>query len=65
MTTLSGMTVNERLVATGRMELWDDAVRAGDRSAMIALLRRIAVPNPQNVADAVLADPAFYGFALA
>jgi hypothetical protein len=63
MTTLSGMTVNERLVATGRMELWDDAVRAGDRSAMIALLRRIAVPNPQNVADAVLADPAFYGFA--
>uniref|UniRef100_UPI0035CB8901 hypothetical protein n=1 Tax=uncultured Sphingomonas sp. TaxID=158754 RepID=UPI0035CB8901 len=63
MTTLSGMTVNERLVATGRMELWNDAVRAGDRSAMIALLRRIAVPNPQNVADAVLADPAFYGFA--
>jgi hypothetical protein len=63
MTTLAGLTVNERLAATGRMELWDDAVRAGDRAGMIALLRRIAVPNPTNVADAVLADPEFYGFA--
>ena len=62
-TTLAGMTVNERLAATGRVELWEDAVRARDRTAMIALLRRIAVPNPQTVADAVLADPVFYGFA--
>jgi len=63
MTTLAGMTVNERLAATGRTEMWDDAVRAGDRNAMIALLRKIAVPSPGNVADAVLADPVFYGFA--
>jgi hypothetical protein len=61
--TLAGMTVNERLAATGRTELWEDVVRAGDRDGMIAILRRIAVPSPGNVADAVLADPVFYGFA--
>jgi hypothetical protein len=63
MTTLSGMTVNERLAATGRTELWEEAVRASDREGMVAILRRIAVPSPGNVADAVLADPVFYGFA--
>ena len=62
MTTLAGLTVNERLAATGRLELWDVAVRARDRDAMVALLRRIAVPDPRRVADAVLADPVFYGF---
>ena len=62
MITLAGMTVNERIAATGREEAWDAAVRAGDRDAMIALLRRVAVASPGNVADAVLADPEFYGF---
>ena len=62
MATLAGMTVNERIAATGRQEAWDAAVRAGDRDAMIALLRRIAVASPGNVADAVLADPEFYGY---
>ncbi|MEG3178078.1 hypothetical protein U1872_17685 [Sphingomonas sp. RB3P16] len=63
-TTLAGMTVNERLAATGRTELWERAVCAGDRDAMVSVLRRIAVPSPGNVADAVLADPEFYGFPL-
>ncbi|WP_304561530.1 hypothetical protein [Sphingomonas immobilis] len=54
--------MNERLVARGLLENWNDAVRARDRAAMILLLRRVAVPNASNVADAVLADPAFYGF---
>ncbi|WP_404368101.1 hypothetical protein AB5I39_14110 [Sphingomonas sp. MMS24-J45] len=62
MTTLAGMTVNERLAATGRTGEWEDAVRAGDRAAMIRTLRRVAIPNADRVADAVLADPAFYGF---
>jgi hypothetical protein len=62
MTTLAEMTVNERIVATGREGARDVAVRAGDRDAMIAVLRRVAVASPGNVADAVLADPEFYGF---
>ena len=62
MTTLAGMTVNERLAARGLFESWEEAARARDRGTMILLLRRVAVPNAPNVADAVLADPAFYGF---
>jgi hypothetical protein len=61
-TTLSEMTVNERLAARGLFDHWSDSVRARDRAAMLLLLRRIGVPNAPNVADAVLADPAFYGF---
>jgi hypothetical protein len=57
------MTVNERLAARGLFEDWERAVRGQDRAAMTLLLRRIGIPNAPRVADVVLADPAFYGFA--
>lgn len=63
MTTLARMTVNERLEAMGRLEQWNAAVEARDLDTMVQLLRRVAAPDPRRVAQGVLADPAFYGFA--
>ncbi len=59
---LSGMTVNERLSETGLMDQWDAAVRARDRVAMLDLMRKVEVEPPEPTVDAILADPAFYGF---
>lgn len=61
-TSLAGMSVNERMDARGFTEQWDGAVHARDRSAMLMLLRRVAMPNPDLVINAILADPAAYGF---
>jgi hypothetical protein len=56
------MTVNERLSAAGLMDHWDIAVRARDRDAMLALMRRVRVDPPEFTVDMVLADPTRYGF---
>ncbi|MET3825746.1 MULTISPECIES: hypothetical protein [Sphingomonas] len=65
MTTMARMTVNERLEATGRLDAWNAAVEARDMDAMVLLLRLVAAPDPRRVAQGVLADPEFYGFARA
>lgn len=64
MTTLARMTVNERLAAMGHLDAWNAAAEARDVDAMVHLLRRVAAPDPRRVAQGVLADPAFYGFAV-
>jgi hypothetical protein len=56
------MTVNERLSHVGIIDRWDGAARRRDRTAMVALLEQIEVPEPHLIADAVLADPKKCGF---
>ena len=56
----AAMTVNERLGTAGLFEEWDAAVLARDRARMIAVLEKVDV-GP-GTADAVLANPAKYGF---
>jgi hypothetical protein len=58
----AGMTVNERLVVSGRLAAWDAAVRARNREKMIAILKSLGVCDPARTADATLADPARYGY---
>jgi hypothetical protein len=59
-----GMTVNERLVASGLTEPFDAAVDAGDRKAAVDLLTKVAMSDVSAAAtvDAILANPRRYGF---
>lgn len=57
-----GMTVNERLFVAGLIEAFDDAVARRDRAAMVRLLETAEVSTPEATADAVLANPTFYGY---
>lgn len=59
---LAGMTVNERLAARGLTAEWDAAVIAGDRIRMLMILKRVALFDGARIVDAVLADPAAYGY---
>ena len=61
---LQGMTVNERLVACGVIESWDDAVRKRNRDEMLAVLRGVAMTENQAIdtVDSVLKNPRTYGF---
>ncbi len=61
---LSGMTVNERLLACGLLDAWDEAARNRDRSQMIVLLLQSAINREQaeRTTDAVLNNPEMYGF---
>jgi len=61
---LGGMTVNERLVACGVLEKWDEAVRRRSRSEMIEVLRSVALTEQQaaHTTDLVLQNPRHYGF---
>jgi hypothetical protein len=54
------MTVNERLVESGLLDRFDDAANRRDRSAMIELLAQVEVSS--DTADAILNNPAFYGY---
>ena len=58
------MTVNERLFSCGMLSQWDAAAAARDRERMIAVLRSVALSESQaaQTTDAVLKDPAKYGF---
>ena len=58
----SGMTVNERLVTADLMDQFDVAARSGDRDAMIRLLVAVDLADPHHTADALLKDPARYGY---
>lgn len=59
---LAGMTVNERLAARGLTAEWDAAVIARDRATMLMLLKRVALFDGAPIVDAVLGDPAAYGY---
>ena len=57
----SGMTLNERLFAAGKLEEFEEAIRLGERSRAIAILQSVDVDVPERTVDAVLADPTRYG----
>jgi hypothetical protein len=59
----SGMTVNERLVASGSLSAWDSAIRNGQRQVAIDLLGQVdLMDQAAEIVDTVLADPTRYGF---
>jgi hypothetical protein len=55
----SSMTVNERLFASGLVGDWDQAALSRDRTAMMTILRRVALSedDARRVVDAVFARP--------
>lgn len=59
-----GMTVNERLGAAGLLDKFDAAIQAGDRDQAVRILQRVDMTEESAAAtvDAVLADPARYGY---
>ena len=63
-TELQGMTVNERLASLGLIHQWDVATKARDRDQMIQILGQCAMSQEQcaETTDAVLKNPAMYGF---
>jgi hypothetical protein len=61
-TGLGGMTVEERMTARGLSDDWHRAVGARDREAMVRLLKRVALFDAAPIADAILGDPAAYGY---
>jgi hypothetical protein len=58
----AAMTVNERLVTAGLMEAFDDAARLRDRDTMMRLLSEVDLDRPAGTVDALLKDPARYGY---
>lgn len=59
-----GMTVNERLFVAGLLGEWDAAIDIADRSSAIEILTRVDLSEDGAAwtVDAVLANPAKYGF---
>jgi len=57
----AGMTVNERLFASGKMSRFDLAIRLGWRWWAIRILRSVDLETPELTVDAILADPTRYG----
>lgn len=59
MSLYAGMTVNERLVVSGKMAAWDAAVAKRDRAGMIAVLMATELSEKQaaETTDAVLGRP--------
>ena len=51
---LEGMTLAERLFATGLMARWDAAIQSEDRAEVLRILSQVKVSNPHATADAVL-----------
>ena len=60
----AGMTVNERLVMSGQMAAWDEAVIGRDRARMIEILMATELTAEQAAytTDTTLANPEKYGF---
>jgi hypothetical protein len=59
----TGMTVNERLYFAGLFDKWDAACLARDRDAMLAIMAQVDLAEAgRATVDAVLANPAKYGF---
>jgi hypothetical protein len=61
---LKGMTVNERLYSLGLIDQFDGAAKTRNRQRMIEVLLQCAFSQEQSeqTADAVLKNPATYGF---
>jgi len=61
---LKGMTVNERLFSLGLMDQFGGAVKARNRQRVIDVLLQCAFSQEQSeqTTDAVLKNPATYGF---
>jgi hypothetical protein len=59
-----GMNTNERLFEAGLLDQWDEAVRAGDTSAMTDILVRVAITEDgaKQIVATVLANPKRYGY---
>lgn len=57
-----GTTINERLWAANLIDAFDAAAKARNRSAMVNILSRIAVADPEASVDTILAAPSRYGF---
>lgn len=59
-----GMTVNERLFEAGLLQQFDTAIDSGDRQRAIEILLRVAMSDASaaETVDAVLANPAKYGY---
>jgi hypothetical protein len=55
----AGMTVNERLVVSGRIEAWDRAVIGRDRARMIEILMAVEMTAEQAAftTDTTLGNP--------
>jgi hypothetical protein len=60
----AGMTVNERLSASGQFAAWDEAVAKRDRAGMIEMLMATELTAEQAAftTDTTLANPEKYGF---
>lgn len=58
------MTVHERLFMAGLVDQFDTAIDAGDRQRALELLLRVAMTDDAagETVDAVMADPAKYGY---
>ena len=63
--TIAGMTVNERLQHFGLVAEFDAAISAGDRPAVIDILRRARFTEERAnyTASRVLSAPELYGYA--
>jgi hypothetical protein len=61
---IADMTVNDRLIHFGLLDLFDAAVRARDVRALVQVLVRAKFPEEQatRTAKAVAADPQRYGY---
>ena len=59
MAVYAGMTVNERLVISGQLAAWDEAVARRDRVKMIEILMatELTADRAAFTADATLANP--------
>ncbi|UGY15068.1 hypothetical protein [Bradyrhizobium septentrionale] len=59
----AGMTLNERIVVSGRLAEWDKAVHAADRSKMIEILTQLDLESQaESLVNQILANPEFYGY---
>lgn len=59
----AGMTLNERIVVSGRLAEWDKAVYAADRAKMIEILTDLDLGNQaESLVDQILSNPEFYGY---
>jgi hypothetical protein len=55
MADLSGMTVNERIFASGQVSQWDSAVVRRDRMELTEILRRVDLSDQaQAIIDSIL-----------
>jgi hypothetical protein len=58
------MTTNERLFQAGLLDAFDEAVNAGDRAALLAILDQVEMSGDlaKMTVERVLADPKKYGY---